>query len=125
MTGSEPIRLLVCDDNEVVRRALLRALRAKADVEIVGEVGSAEELLARVGEDQPDVVLLDANLPGMSGPEAVEALRSDGTLVPVIVMSADRRNEASAGAAGASGFFYKGSADIPALLEEIRALARP
>lgn len=119
------IRLMICDDNEGVRRALVDMLARKDDLEVAGEAASAEELLELVRGETPDVVLLDVNLPGLSGLDGIASLRESGYENPVVVMSADRHHEAEAERAGAAGFFYKGTADAAELLAGIRAAVSP
>lgn len=120
----DPIRLVICDDNESLRRALVRLLDAKADIEIAGEAGSVEELLALVGANDPGVVLLDVNLPGLSGLDGLARLREQGCKAPVMVMSADRWNQGPAEEAGAAGFFFKGTTDVTELVDGIRSAVR-
>jgi DNA-binding NarL/FixJ family response regulator len=119
------LRVLVCDDNERVRLTLTRALGYKAGIEIVGEVASFEDLERELPTARPDIVLLDVNMPGMSGVDGLAHLRAAGLTLPVIVMSAERRHEEPALAAGAASFFYKGSTDINALVADIRAATAP
>lgn len=118
-----PVRVLVCDDNERVRLTLVRALSYKPDIEVVGEVGSFEELSDLLVSAAADVILLDVNMPGLSGLEGLTALRADGFSTPVIVMSAESRHEVPALEAGAASFFYKGSTDMNALVGDLRTAA--
>jgi len=116
-----PVRILLCDDNERVRLTLTRALGYKAGIEVVGEVGSFEELDAELDTTKPDLVLLDVNMPGLSGVDGLASLRARGCTIPVIVMSAEARHREPALAAGAASFFYKGTTDMTALVADIRA----
>lgn len=120
MTASDRIGLFVCDDNERVRHALVRMLGGTDDIDIIGEAQSTEELLALLRDSAADAVLLDVNLPGLSGIEGLARLRESGYAKPIVVMSADRRNEGPARDAGAAGFYYKGEADSAALAGVIR-----
>jgi DNA-binding NarL/FixJ family response regulator len=65
--NSEPIRVFLLDDHEIVRRGLHDLLEAEGDIEIVGESGSAREATARIPALRPHVAVLDARLPDGSG----------------------------------------------------------
>ncbi len=67
---SLPLRVLVCDDEMIARKRAARLLSEMEGVEVVGECGSGDELLARLQVDELDLVVLDINMPGMSGIEA-------------------------------------------------------
>lgn len=120
MMASDRVGLFVCDDNENVRQALVRMLGGTGDIDVLGEAGSTEELLGLLDSGTADAVLLDVNLPGLSGIEGVSRLREAGYHEPIVMMSADRRNEGPARAAGAAGFYYKGGADAADLTAVIR-----
>ncbi len=64
-----PIRVLIVDDHEVVRRGLAALLAANEDIKVVGEASSADEAVRRAGMDEPDVVVMDLLLPERSGIE--------------------------------------------------------
>lgn len=106
---SERVRLLVVDDSPEFRATLVGWASVHADLELVGAVETAEEALAMVGEEQPDVVVMDLVLPGMSGLEAVRALRRTGKRTPVVIVTLHDgptlRGEAMA--AGADAFVSK------------------
>jgi two-component system LytT family response regulator len=71
---SEPLRVLVADDEQVARRRLLRLLRAFPYVEVCGECATGDEVLDRVRQGGVDVILLDIDMPEFSGMEAVQLL---------------------------------------------------
>lgn len=121
--AAPPIRLMVCDDNSRLRLLLVQMINGQSDVDLVGEASSAEELLKLLDGEVVDVVLLDVNLPGLSGLDTIAELREAGYENAIVVMSADRRNEDAARRLGASAFFYKGTTDIPALFGVIREAA--
>jgi CheY-like chemotaxis protein len=86
------LRVLVCDDAEPVRVTLTRALELTAGAD-VRSVASAEEALSVLVADRADpvdVVVMDQDLPGMAGYDAVRALRDEGIDVPVVLFTADR-----------------------------------
>ena len=68
------MRVLVVDDEPAARRKVLRFLKEHADVEVAGEAASGEEALERIVAEQPDLVFLDVQMPGMNGFEVVEAI---------------------------------------------------
>lgn len=114
------VRVLVCDDNEPVRVTLARALEYRKGLEVAAEAGDVAEVLEIVPGARPDVIVLDVNLPGLNGIEGLHELRARGIRVPVVLMSADKRNAEPAEAAGAR-FFYKGTTDLEDLVAEIFA----
>ena len=115
-------RVLNVDDEPQARRAVKTALIAQG-FEVV-EAGSGEEAIEVLGAQYPDVVLLDLNLPGMSGIETCRAIRSCSD-VPVIIISVRRvgKERAEAFEAGADQYITK-PYDIDELIARIRAMKR-
>jgi DNA-binding NarL/FixJ family response regulator len=103
------IRIVVVDDHEMVREGLKAILKPEPDFEVVGESGSAERLGELVGRTNPDIVLLDASLPGVSGPEAIRRLCETHPDVRAIVVStfSDDALVDECIAAGAKGYVVK------------------
>ena len=118
------IRVLVVDDHAVVRSGLKLLLAAEADLEVVGEAGTAREAVFEVRAKRPDVVLLDVVMPGESGIEAVPKLlhESPETKVLVLSMQDDPNYVREAFAAGASGYVLKEAADAE-VVDAIRQVA--
>jgi DNA-binding NarL/FixJ family response regulator len=115
------MRLLICDDHALFREGLELVLEQLGPAELTS-VGDAESALARVREDDGiDLVLLDLRLPGMSGFEALDALRREHPDVPVVVLSASESvaDVRAVLARGASGFIPK-SARGSVLLAALR-----
>lgn len=104
-----PIRLLLCDDHEMVRAGLRSFLDLQDDMEVVGEAGTAEEAIALVPRLAPDVVLMDLVLPGLSGVDAVRRLKVDHPELKVLVLTSFSGEDAVLPAvrAGASGYLLK------------------
>ncbi|GLY17539.1 putative two-component system response regulator LuxR [Kineosporia sp. NBRC 101677] len=103
------IRVLLVDDQELIRAGLRGILRPRYGFEIVAELGDGTSVVAAVGEHQPDVVVMDVRMPGVSGVEATRRVRAvDGP--PVLVLTTFEDDEVLAGAlrAGAAGFLLKG-----------------
>lgn len=118
----QPLRVLLVDDHALVRSAIRQALDAP-DIEVVGEAGSAERALELAVELRPDVVLLDIDLPGMSGVEVAREMAPrlpDGKIV-MLTVSTDRRDLLAAVRNGAFGYLTK---DLTgdALLRSVRGI---
>jgi len=105
----DAIRVVIVDDHEVVRLGLKTLLNRVADLEVVGEAGSAAEAEQVVAEKQPDVVIMDIRMPGGSGIEACRVIRSRWPHIRVIMLTSYSDDEAVIGAvmAGASGYVLK------------------
>jgi DNA-binding NarL/FixJ family response regulator len=102
------IRILLVEDHALVRSAIRQALDAP-DVEVVGEARNAEEALELAPQLRPDMLLLDIDLPGMSGIEAVRELapRLPETKIVMLTVSTDRRDLLEAMRHGAAGYLTK------------------
>ncbi|MFL5907235.1 MAG: response regulator transcription factor [Solirubrobacterales bacterium] len=115
------LRVLIVDDSEVVRTKLRGLLEADRGFELVGEADDGETGLEVAREQQPDLVVMDLRMPGMSGIQATWQL---GTVAPsskvlVLTVSADQEDVTDAIMAGARGYVVKGARD-----EEITAALR-
>jgi DNA-binding NarL/FixJ family response regulator len=118
------IRLLIVDDQELVRTGLRLFLETQDDLEVVGEAGDGAEAIERARELRPDVVLMDIRMPGMDGVEATARLTAAGIELPrVLVLTTFDLDEYVFGAlrAGAAGFLLK-DAPRERLLEAIRVV---
>jgi DNA-binding NarL/FixJ family response regulator len=118
-----PTRLLVVDDDPLVRSALVLMLGGQPDLVVVGEAGDGREALRRVDELHPTVVLMDIRMPRMSGLEATRALHQRPDPPHVIVLTTFDADEHVLGAlaAGADGFLLKDTPP-PQILAAIRAV---
>ncbi len=103
------LRIVLVDDHEVVRTGIKSMIDAQPDMSVVGEAGSVEDGVKRVGFDEPDVVVLDVRLPDGSGVEACREIRSRFPDVKVLMLTSFADEEAlmSAILAGASGYLLK------------------
>jgi two-component system response regulator DesR len=103
------IRVLIADDQALVRGALVALLRLEHDIEVVAEVGSGAEAVAAASAHAPDVALLDVQMPGMDGLTAAAELRTAAPQCRVIVCTTFGRPGylARAMTAGAAGFVVK------------------
>jgi DNA-binding NarL/FixJ family response regulator len=107
---SETIRILIADDHPVVRDGLVAILGTQPDFAVVGEAGNGRDAIAQVETVQPDVVLLDLEMPDMDGVEALRHLRAARPTLPVLVFTAFDTDERilTAVQAGAQGYLLKG-----------------
>lgn len=103
------IRILLVDDHPLVREGVKRILSSMVGVVIVGEAASGEEAVARAGDLQPDVVIMDLSLPGMSGIEAVRVIKTEcpETRILALTMHAEDVYVRGALEAGATGYVMK------------------
>jgi DNA-binding NarL/FixJ family response regulator len=103
------IRVLVADDQALVRAGFRAILEAQKDLEVVGEAGDGSEAVAIARELRPDVVLMDVRMPGVDGIEATRRLLRDGDAPRVLMLTTFDLDEYlyEAMRAGASGFLLK------------------
>jgi len=118
---NKPIRLLLIDDHPVLRAGLVNMLRYEPDVAIAGEAGSGEAALRMCESCQPNVCLLDLNMPGLGGIETIRRIRGLVPALEIVVLtsteSADQADRALA--AGASAYVTK-SMPYPEIVTVIR-----
>lgn len=120
---SEKIRIVLVDDHAVLRAGLTALLNAEADMAVVGEAGDGAASLSVVVDRQPDVVLLDINMPNMSGLEALSELRkvAPKSRILILTMHDDQTYLRQALSQGAAGYVLKQAADSE-LLTAIRTV---
>ncbi len=109
MDPSQPIRVFLLDDHEVVRRGLRDLLESDGDIEIVGESATGAEATSRIPALQPDVAVLDARLPDGSGIDVCRDVRSVDPSIKVLILTSYDDDEALFAAilAGAAGYLLK------------------
>jgi DNA-binding NarL/FixJ family response regulator len=105
------IRIVLVDDHDLVREGIRAILERDPAFEIVGEAGDGQEAIRLVGQLQPDVVLMDINLPGLGGLEAAEAIVADcpGVKILVLTQFENREYVRRAIRVGAHGYLVKSS----------------
>ncbi|MER7401495.1 response regulator transcription factor [Streptomyces sp. NPDC000070] len=126
MTRPTPIRVVLADDERMVRTALRAILSAEPDLEVVGEAATGAEAVSVVRDLRPDVVLMDVRMPETDGIRATEQILATLDEPPRIVVVTTFENDSyvyDALRAGAAGFLLK-RADADALVQAVRLVAR-
>lgn len=119
------IRILLVDDHDIVRLGLMTLLNDRADMQVVGEAGSAVEAIKQVEELNPDVVLMDIRLPGESGIDATRQITAMHPATKVVILTSFANDDlvVKAISAGAVGYVLK-KVGNDELLRAITAAAR-
>lgn len=120
----ERIRILIADDHTLFREGLRALLTSVPDIDVVGEAASGQETLTRVAELEPDVILMDIQMPDLNGIEATRRVLRAQPHVGVIILTMFEDDDSvfAAMRAGARGYVLKG-ADQDVVLRAIRAVA--
>ncbi len=123
-TGSEPVRVLVVDDQELFRRGLTMLLAVETGIEVVGEAGDGIEGTALAESAAPDVVLLDVRMPKRSGIEACLSIKEAVPSAKIIMLtvSDEEADLYEAVKSGASGYLLKDSS-IEEVAQAVRVVA--
>lgn len=103
------IRVVICDDHELIRRGLRVLLTSDLTLDVVGEAGTADEAVSVCSDLHPDVVLMDVRMPGRSGIEACRDIRAARPETRVLILTSFADDDAlfSAIMAGAAGYVLK------------------
>jgi DNA-binding NarL/FixJ family response regulator len=119
------IRIVLADDHPIVRSGIRNELIRQADIDVVGEAVDSGEALRLVAALQPDVLLLDINMPGPKAVHILHDLRTQPNAPHVLVLTAhgDRENVVGMLRAGATGYMLKDE-DPAAIVEAVRAVAQ-
>lgn len=121
---STPIRLLIVDDQPLVRQGLTGLLELEDHLEIVGEAANGQEALRLTETLHPDVVLMDIKMPVMGGIEATAHLRESGGPAVVLLTTFEELDDMVAGInAGAAGYIFK-SASIDEIIDTITRVSK-
>ncbi|MET9389406.1 response regulator transcription factor [Streptomyces sp. NPDC006624] len=126
MTGPAPLRVVLADDERMVRTALRAILSAEPDLDVVGEAATGAEAVAVVRALRPDVVLMDVRMPEVDGIRATEQILATLREPPRIIVVTTFENDSyvyDALRAGAAGFLLK-RAEADALVQAVRLVAR-
>ncbi len=122
---SDVIRVVIVDDHAVVRKGIIALLATESDIEVVCEATDGVEAIACVREQKPDVVLMDLEMPGMGGIEAIEQITTLNSEAQILVLTSFATDDKVFPAikAGASGYLLKDSSpeDLILALRKVHA----
>jgi two-component system, NarL family, response regulator DegU len=120
-----PINVILADDHPVVRAGIRNLLEQASDIKVIGEAKDGKEALEMVQELKPDVLLLDMEMPGVSGSEVAHQLLASGSNVYILALSAydDKEYIQELLSNGAAGYLVK--EEVPeAIVEAVRGVSR-
>jgi DNA-binding NarL/FixJ family response regulator len=119
------VRVLLCDDQALVRSGFRMVLEAREDMQVVGEAENGADAVALAAQRRPDVILMDVRMPVMDGVEATRRLARTGTSARIVILTTFDSDEYvyEALRAGASGFLLK-DVQPGQLIDAIRVVAR-
>lgn len=125
--SAEPITVVLADDHAVVRSGLRLVLESEDDIQVVAEAGTVDDAVRLTRAHQPDVVVLDLNMPGGPGTSSLDALPqlthdAPGSRIVILTMQEDPQFARQALGAGASGYVLKEAADAE-LVEAVHRTA--
>jgi two-component system, NarL family, response regulator DevR len=125
MNPSEKLRVLIVDDHRVVRAGVRCMLNEEPALQVVGEAGSAEEVLPLVQKTKPNLVLLDMRLPDQSGAEVCRRIKQFNPSIKVVILTsfAEARLVFAALAAGADGYLLKDCRD-DVLVQSLKTIGK-
>jgi DNA-binding NarL/FixJ family response regulator len=125
MTDIQPIRLVLADDHAVVRKGICEFLEEDGDIVVVAEAADGQQAVALVAEYQPDIAVLDIQMPRITGIEATRRIKAEHPHVRVLILTAydDDPYIFALLQAGASGYILK-TADSSDLVRAVRAVYR-
>jgi CheY-like chemotaxis protein len=118
---NKPLRILLADDHEVVRRGLAELLSSEPDMDVIGEASDGQEAVTLAKKLHPDVVVMDVDMPRMGGVEATRLIHSDSPAIRVVGLSMHCESDVviAMWEAGASDFVDK-SEPVQRLLRAMR-----
>ncbi|EYC52699.1 LuxR family transcriptional regulator [Hylemonella gracilis str. Niagara R] len=118
------IRLMIADDHAIVRSGLRQLLSLAPDIEVRAEAVDGAQVLEGLRRELPDLLLLDVNMPGLSGADLITRVKSHWPTLPILVLSMHNEGQVAARVlkAGASGYVTKDS-EMEVLLGAIRKVA--
>jgi len=122
--SNEPLRILIVDDHPLVRKGLLALLSSVPDLMVVGEAVNGKDAITQAGEQQPDIILMDLDMPEMNGIEATRQIAQTSSRIGILVLTMleDDASVFAAMRAGARGYLLKG-ADQADVLRAISVVA--
>jgi two-component system nitrate/nitrite response regulator NarL len=123
--GMKRLRILIADDHPVYRQGLERAVKERAELELIAACGDGRDALERITADEPDVAIIDVRMPGLDGLKILSAVKREKLRTKVILLTGyeDSASAYRALAAGAAGYVSK-SSDNMELCDSVIAAAR-
>lgn len=123
--NAQNIKVMIADDQELIRESLSIVLGTNADMTVTGLAGNGRELLRLIEKNSPDVVLMDVRMPELDGVEATRAVKERWPAVRIIILTTFDDDEYVFNALkyGASGYLLKG-VSVPELSAAIRTVAQ-
>lgn len=120
-----PTKLLIVDDHTVVRRGIEMIISTEPGLDVIGEAKDGQEAFNKVKDLQPDIVLMDLNMPKVNGVEAIMKIKEGSPKTKVLVLTAyiDNENVSAAMKAGADGYTLK-EVDSDILIGAIRSISQ-
>jgi two-component system, NarL family, nitrate/nitrite response regulator NarL len=109
--NTQRVRVLIADDHPIFREGIVRAVKERPDLELVGEAGDGRVALEQIIQLEPDVAVLDIRMPGLEGTQVLTALKREGATTEVLFLSAFMESELAytTVAEGARGYMSKES----------------
>jgi two-component system, NarL family, response regulator LiaR len=125
MAGETMVKVLIVDDHPLVRLGIRSYLETEPDIQVIGEAGDGEEAVSKARELQPDVILMDLFMPGISGVEATEAIHQAGLPCKVVVLTSSLEDERMIQALRAGALSYLLKTTTPdKVVEAVRSAAQ-
>lgn len=122
--ANRPIRVVLADDHAVLRMGIRSLLSQSKDIQVVGEAGNGLEAIEAVREKEPDILILDMEMPEMDGVEVTRYLKAENNPVQILVLSAynDREYIQETLQLGVAGYMIKDEAPS-SITEAVRGIA--
>jgi two-component system nitrate/nitrite response regulator NarP len=117
----KPYSVLVVDDHPLLRRGICQLITSDSDFLLFGETGTGLEALTAVAENEPDIILLDLNMKGMSGLDTLNAMRQEGVTARIVILTVSdaKQDVIRLLRAGADGYLLKDT-EPDLLLEQLK-----
>ncbi|MGL5358131.1 MAG: response regulator [Shewanella sp.] len=118
---AKPYSILVVDDHPLLRRGICQLIASDSDFSLFGEAGSGLDALSAVATDEPDIILLDLNMKGMTGLDTLNALRQEGITSRIVILTVSdaKQDVLRLMRAGADGYLLKDT-EPDLLLEKLK-----
>jgi DNA-binding NarL/FixJ family response regulator len=105
-------RIMIVDDQEPTRKGLSALLKLHPELELVGEAANGLEAIQMAGESQPDIILMDMQMPVLDGLEATRRIKHQWSQIKIVALTLYQKHRAPAISAGVDAFLLKGCATI-------------